>query len=99
VEPARVNWHGQDLPVVREIVRIGGVETMVEIPGLGDPDARRIIAILAAIPKLEHAGKLAPVYLLEQVAGQYIVTHGAIIGENPDRNFRYFADSGCRTLL
>ena len=31
---ARVNWHGQDLPVVREIVEIGGVETAVEIPEL-----------------------------------------------------------------
>jgi hypothetical protein len=75
VAAARVKWHGQDLPVVREIVRIGGVETMVEIPGLDDPDARRIIATLAAIPKFEGAGKLAPVYLLEQVAALYI-KHG-----------------------
>jgi hypothetical protein len=90
--------------VVREIVSIGGVETMVQIPGFDDPDARRIIAILAAITEFERTGKLAPVNLLGQVAGQYIITHGAIIGrrdrsKNPDRNFRYFADSGCRTLL
>jgi len=51
---------------------------MVEIPGLGDPDARRIIAILAAIPKLERAGNLAPVYLLEEMARQYIERGGTV---------------------
>ena len=75
---ARVNWHGQDFPVVREVVRIGGVETTVEIPGLDDPDARRIIAILLAIPKFEGAGDLAPVYLLEEIARQYIERGGTI---------------------
>lgn len=53
----RMKWHGQDLPVVREIVSIGGVETMVEIPGVDDPRARRIIAALTAVPKFERGGE------------------------------------------
>jgi hypothetical protein len=36
---ARVNWDGQDLPVVRGIIRIGGVETAVEIPVRGESGA------------------------------------------------------------
>jgi hypothetical protein len=75
---ARINWHGQDLPVVREIVSIGGVETMVEIPGVDDPGARRIIAALTAIPKFERAGKLASVYLLEQLAQEYLSRGGTV---------------------
>jgi hypothetical protein len=75
---ARINWHGQDLPVVREIVSIGGVETMVQIPGVDDPGARRIIAALTAIPKFERAGKLASVYLLEQLAQEYLSRGGTV---------------------
>jgi hypothetical protein len=32
VAAALVNWHGQDLPAVRETVKLGEVETSVEIP-------------------------------------------------------------------
>ena len=72
---ARVNWHGQDFPVVREIVRIGGVGTTVEIPGLDDPELRQIVALLAALDRFEGAARLAPDLLLERVAGLYI-KHG-----------------------
>jgi hypothetical protein len=72
---ARVNWHGQDLPVVREIVRIDGVETAVEIPELGEPELRQIVALLATLERFERAARLAPDRLLELVAGLYI-KHG-----------------------
>jgi hypothetical protein len=64
--------------VVREIVSIDGVETVVEIPGVDDPGARRIIAGLAAIPKFERAGRLASVYLLEQIAQEHISRGGTL---------------------
>jgi hypothetical protein len=37
VAARRINRHGLDLPAVREIVKIGGVETIVEIPVLMIP--------------------------------------------------------------
>ena len=46
---ARVNWHGQHLPVVREIVRIVGVETVVEIPKLAEPELRQIVLRLSQL--------------------------------------------------
>ena len=75
---ARVNWHGQDLPVVREIVRIDGVETAVEIPELGEPELRQIVALLAALDRYEGAARLAPYFLLELVAGLYIKLGGTV---------------------
>jgi hypothetical protein len=75
---ARVNWHGQDLPVVSEIVEIGGVETVVEIPELGEPELRQIVALLATLDRFEGAARLAPYLLLELVAGLYIKLGGTV---------------------
>jgi hypothetical protein len=75
---ARMNWHGQDLPVVREIVRIDGVETAVEIPELGEPELRQIVGLLATLDHLERAARLAPTLLLELVAGLYIKLGGTV---------------------
>jgi hypothetical protein len=65
---ARVKWHGQDLPVVREIVTLGGVETCVEIPELGEPELRQTVALLTSIDRFERAARLASDRLLELVA-------------------------------
>jgi hypothetical protein len=75
---ARVNWHGQHLPVVREIVRIGGVETVVEIPKLAEPELRQIVALLATLDRFDRVARLAPDLLLERVAGLYI-KHGGTV--------------------
>jgi hypothetical protein len=75
---AGVNWHGQHLPVVREIVRIGGVETVVEIPKLAEPELRQIVALLATLDRFERVARLAPDLLLERVAGLYI-KHGGTV--------------------
>ena len=61
----RLNWHGQDLPVVREIVEISGVATAVEIPELREPELRQIVALLATLDRFERAARLAPRLLLE----------------------------------
>jgi hypothetical protein len=75
---ARVNWHGQDLPVVSEIVEIGGVSTPIEIPELGEPELRQIVALLATLDRFERAARLAPDLLLERVAGLYIKRGGTV---------------------
>jgi len=72
VAAARINWHGQDLPVVREIVTLGGVETMVEIPELAEPELRQVVALLAAFDRFEAAVSIIP---QELTAGLYI-KHG-----------------------
>ena len=74
----RVNWHGQDLPVVSGIVKVGEVETSVEIPELAEPELRQIVALLAALYRFEVAARLAPTLLLELVAGLYI-KHGGTV--------------------
>jgi hypothetical protein len=75
VAAARINWHGQDLPVIKEVVKLGEVETSVEIPELAEPELRQIAALLAALDRFEGAARLAPALLLELVAGLYI-KHG-----------------------
>jgi hypothetical protein len=66
------------LLVVREIVRIDGVETAVEIPELGEPELRQIVALLATLDRFEGAARLAPYLLLELVAGLYIKLGGTV---------------------
>jgi hypothetical protein len=73
---ARMNWHGQNLPVVREIVKLGEVETSVEIPELAQPELRQVVALLATLDRFEGAARLAPTLLLELVAGLYIKRGG-----------------------
>jgi hypothetical protein len=85
VAERRLKWHGQDLPVVGEIVRIGGVETAVEIPELAEPELREIVALLAAFDRFEAAVSIA---LLELTAGLFI-KHG---GTPP----KWRAYLGCR---
>jgi hypothetical protein len=75
VAAAPVTLRGKDLPVIREIVKLGEVETSVEIPELAEPELRHIVALLAALDRFEGAAQLAPALLLELVAGLYI-KHG-----------------------
>jgi hypothetical protein len=75
VAAARVEWHGQDLPVVKEIVSLGEVQTSVEIPEFGELELRQIVGLLTSIDRFEKAARLAPHLLLELVAWLYI-KHG-----------------------
>jgi hypothetical protein len=73
----RIRWHGQDLPAVREVVKIGEVETVVDVPDVA-PELRHVIAALSAIGRFEGAGKIAPVHLLETTACLFI-RHGGTV--------------------
>jgi hypothetical protein len=73
----RIRWHGQDLPVVREVVKIGEVETVVDVPDVA-PELRQVIAALTAIDRFEGAGKIASVHLLETTACLFI-KHGGTV--------------------
>jgi hypothetical protein len=36
----RINWHGQDLAAVTEHIKLGEVETFVEVPAFDEPELR-----------------------------------------------------------
>jgi hypothetical protein len=41
VAAERVTWHGKTLPMTGEIVRLGVVETVVEVPFVPNPSLKR----------------------------------------------------------
>ena len=68
---ARITWNGQDLPAVAETIRLGAVETTLEVPDFDDAELRQFVAALGAIDRFEGAGLLAPDYTLERGAILY----------------------------
>ena len=75
----RITWHGRDFAATIEIVKLGEIETSVEVPDLPDPWLRRFIAGLVACERIERAAShLAPAHVLEMAACRFIENGGTV---------------------
>ena len=76
---SRITWHGKDLAVTSEIVKLGEIEIAVQVPALPDPWARQFIAGVAAYERVERAAShLAPVHVLEMAGCRFLEQGGTV---------------------
>jgi hypothetical protein len=73
-----VKWHGQDLPATREIVKIAGVETAVDVPEFDEPELRQLVAMLTAVDRFENAADITSDHILEITASLF-ERHGGTV--------------------
>ena len=74
----RITWHGKVFAAMTEIVKLGEVETSVEVPDLPDAGLRRIIAALVACQRIAGTNRIAPAYFLELTGCRFIEEGGTI---------------------
>jgi hypothetical protein len=74
----RITWHGNDFAVTTEIVKLGQIETSVQVPAVDDPWLRRFIASLVAFERIEGANEIAPAQVLEMAACRYVEKGGTV---------------------
>jgi hypothetical protein len=67
-----IRWHGQDFVATTETIKIGAIETCVEVPNLPDAGLRHIIAVATAAERIEGAVKLAPVHEIELALARWV---------------------------
>jgi hypothetical protein len=60
-----IRWHGRDISAVTETIKIGEIETCVEVPNLPDAGLRHIIGVATAAERIDGANKIAPVHVIE----------------------------------
>jgi len=78
-EAPHIMWHGEVLPAVVEIVKLGAIEIAVQVPDLHDPWARRFIAGVVAYERIEQAAThLAPAHVLEMAGCRYLEQGGTV---------------------
>jgi DNA N-6-adenine-methyltransferase (Dam) len=74
----RITWNGKVFAARTEIVRLGDVETSVEVPAVDDLWLRRFIAALVACERIEGASHIAPAHVIEMAAGCWLEKGGTI---------------------
>ena len=73
----RITWHGKDFAVITEIVKLGQIETSVQVPALDDRWLCRFIAALVACERIESANHIAPAHVLEMAACRWVEKGGS----------------------